>query len=163
WGLRPTELSEVAEYGIDRLQQAYPGYTPEQIRRLIWETYEDDARNFAYEPVTQYKEAPYRGQYVNIDERGFRLVKDQGPRPPDPDAFNVFMIGGSTTFGYGLPDDASIPSRLQELAAAQRCDRPVRLYNFGRASYYSTQEQLLFQSLLAAGGRPDVAVFLDGL
>ena len=29
-----------------------------------------------YEPYTQFKERPYRGKYVNVDENGFRFVTE---------------------------------------------------------------------------------------
>jgi hypothetical protein len=164
WEHRPRDIPQVEYYGIERLRQVYPGMTDADVRQLLWETYYgDDARGFAYEQITQFREPAYHGRYVNVDPAGFRLVKDQGPWPPDPRAFNIFAFGGSTTFGYGLPDAGSIPSRIQELAATAGCGRPVHLYNFGRAAYYSTQEELLFQTLLWSGARPDLAVFLDGL
>jgi hypothetical protein len=37
------------------------------------------------------------------------------------------------------------------------------VYNFGRGHYYSTQERILFEKLLADGYVPDMALFLDGL
>ena len=38
----------------------------------------------------------------------------------------------------------------------------MAVYNFGRGSYFSTQEMILFQQLLAAGFVPQVAIFIDG-
>jgi hypothetical protein len=37
------------------------------------------------------------------------------------------------------------------------------VYNFAAAGYYSSHERILLGELLAAGHRPDLAVFLDGL
>jgi hypothetical protein len=39
----------------------------------------------------------------------------------------------------------------------------VRVYNFGRGAYFSTQERILFQQLLLRNAVPDMAIFLDGL
>src|SRR5262249_916436 len=36
-------------------------------------------------------------------------------------------------------------------------------YNFGSAGYFSSQERILFEELLAAGRKPNLAVFVDGL
>jgi hypothetical protein len=75
--------------------------------------------------------------------------------------FNVFVFGGSTTFGYGLADEETIASALQrELRAT---GKRACVYNFGRGFYYSSQERVLFGNLLAAGIVPEVAVFIDGL
>jgi hypothetical protein len=73
----------------------------------------------------------------------------------------VFLFGGSTTFGYGLPDDQTIASHLQRALAREAGGAYV--YNFGRGHYFSTQERILFESQLLAGVRPDVAIFIDGL
>src|SRR6185295_3975529 len=41
--------------------------------------------------------------------------------------------------------------------------RKVHVYNFGRSGYFSTQETILFNRLLAERVRCDMVVFLDGL
>ncbi len=146
-------------YGIEKLSQVYPGRTPEEIERLLTETW---SRRYVYLPFVQHREAPQSGEYVNIDPAGFRRVADQGPWPPDPAATNVFFFGGSTTFGYGVADAETIPSRAQEALAAA-CPGDVRVYNFGGGNYYIEQERVLFEQLLAAGHPIDVAVFVDGL
>jgi hypothetical protein len=93
---------------------------------------------------------------------GFRVSKNQGPWPPSPNAQNVFVFGGSTTFCYGLPDHQTVASFLQEELAA-RLPQQVNVYNFACGSYQSTQERILFQELLVKGFRPDLAIFIDGL
>jgi hypothetical protein len=42
-------------------------------------------------------------------------------------------------------------------------NKEVYVYNFGRAYYYSSQELILFQTLLLQGQIPNVVIFLDGL
>src|SRR6185369_12207002 len=98
---------------------------------------------------------------VTVDPAGFRAGRDQRPWPPDPARFNVFVFGGSTTFGYGVADGDTIASQLQPLLA--RHGRDVAVYNFGRGYYYSTQERILYEQLLAGGFVPALAVFIDGL
>ena len=73
-----------------------------------------------------------------------------------------FFSGGSTTFGYGVADNETIASYLQEYLN-QKLGTDVRVYNFGRGSYYSTQERLLYEQLLTSGFVPDLAIFIDGL
>ena len=138
----------------------FPGYTDEQVARLMEESY---ARPPLYEPFTQFKERPWRGQFVNVDPNGFRRGRNQGPWPPDPHAVNVFVFGGSTTFGMGLPDDQTVPSNIQDVLARRRPEVAVRVYNFGAGYYFSTQERVQLEQLLLAGSVPDVAVFVDGL
>lgn len=147
----------VAAYG-DKVQRAYPGWEQRDLNKLLEETW---SRPYVYEPFTQFKERPFQGEFVNVDEAGFRLSRDQGPWPPDPRTLNVFLFGGSTTFCYGLPDDQTIASHLQEFLRERYAGAHV--YNFGRGSYYSSQERILFEQLLVSGVVPDVAIFIDGL
>lgn len=148
------------KYGKGFMAEVYPGWGEQELDSLMAESW---GRPFLFEPFTQFKEPPVRGKYVNIDENGFRRGKDQAPWPPREESFSVFFFGGSTTFGYGLPDDQTIPSRVQEILSLGSCGRSVAVYNFGRGFYYSTQERAAFEQLVISGHRPDLAVFVDGL
>ena len=150
----------IGTYGIEHLKTGYSGMTVEEVAQLQHETW---SRLVSYEPLTEYRETPYQGRFISISTNGFRLVKDQAPWPPDPRNFNVFALGGSTTFGYGVADEQTFPSRLQEQLRPLAAGRLVCVYNFGRAAYYCTQERILFEQFLEAGLRPDLAVFMDGL
>lgn len=143
----------------ESLTSVHPGLTHEQITSLIGETRK---LSQAYEPYTQFKERPYSGTYVNVDPRGFRLIGNRGHWPPRRGEFTVFVFGGSTTFGYGVADDQTIPARLQEQLVSNY-GVSASVYNFGRGSYFCVQERLLFEQLLLAGFVPDIAVFIDGL
>lgn len=132
----------------------------EEVAQLQHETW---SRRYVYEPFTEFKEPSFQGRYVNVSPQGFRTVEHQGPWPPEARNFNVFVFGGSTAFGYGVTDEQTIPSRLQQRLRPLGRAKAVCVYNFGRPFYYSTQERIFFQQLLAAGIRPDLAVFVDGL
>ena len=158
------------QYPDVSFKKVYPEMNKEEINELLNETWPrllNETRLwprelFQYEPFTQFRERPYQGSYVNISERGFRITKNQGPWPPDSQYFNIFLFGGSTTFGYGVPDDQTIASHLQEILSREM-EFEVRLYNFGRGYYYSTQERILLEQLLISGFVPDMAIFIDGL
>jgi len=156
------EKNIVAEkYGESILKEVYPDWSGEEIDKLLNETW---SRNFTYEPFTQFKERPFSGKYVNVDKNGFRVTKNQGPWPPDSENFNIFLFGGSTTFNYGLPDEQTIASYLQDyLSEVSLGKKRVAVYNFGRGNYFSTQERILFEQLLASDFRPNLAIFIDGL
>lgn len=148
-------------YGSSHVESLYPGMSRDEVKRLLDESW---SRPCVYEPFTQFRERARSGTYVNVDENGFRRMKDQGVWPPDKEkSFVVFVFGGSTTFGYGLPDNDTIPAHLQELLSQYAPGSNVRVYNFGRGFYYSTQERILFEKLLTYGFVPDAAVFIDGM
>jgi hypothetical protein len=141
------------------LKSVYPDMDAESIGQLLTETW---SRPYAYEAMTQFKERPFVGRFVNVSEAGYRLSKNQGPWPPDRRRYNVFLFGGSTAFGYGVPDDQTIASYLQDHLRAAT-SREVYVYNFGRSSYISSQERVLLDELLLSGFVPDMALFVDGL
>ena len=145
-------------YGMALMERAYPGYQRDELNALLDE---GEQVRHEYEPFTQYKEKTRSGKWYNVDANGFRRVKDQGPWPPQPGNVNVFLFGGSTGFGYGVGDEQTVASHLQEFLGS-RSGKEVRVYNFGRGSYYSSQERILFEKLLLAGHVPTAALFLDG-
>jgi hypothetical protein len=96
-----------------------------------------------------------------VTAEGYR-ANGGAPAPWPPPADAVFLFGGSTAFGYGLSDRETLAAALERRLAGAGCGpRPV--YNFARSNYFSTQERILFEQLLAAGRRPAAAVFFDGL
>jgi len=151
----------VREYGWDRVARAYPGWSADDLTLLLAER--DLTAVPVYEAFTQHRPRAMRGRFTNVSPAGFRAIEDQGPWPPDPGAFNVFLFGGSTAFGIALPDNQTIASFLQQRANQAGCTRRVQVYNFGRPTYFSSQERILFEQLLLTGTAPRVAVFLDGL
>jgi hypothetical protein len=158
----PPPIAVVRQYGplIKKVYaEDHPGLSDREVDQFISETW---TRPLQYDRYLEWRERPFRGRFVNVDENGFRSVANQGPWPPDASKFNVFVFGGSTTFGYGVADNETIPSRLQELLGAA-LKEDVRVYNFGQAAYQSVQERILFERLLAAGFAPHAAVFIDGL
>ena len=154
-------IPSTIRYGETLLQRLYPSMGEDEILQLLKETW---SRSYVFEDYTHFKESPYVGKYVNVDPNGFRRSKNQAPWPPDREKyFVIFMFGGSTAFGYGVPDDQTIASHLQDFVSAGGLRKVAALYNFGRGHYYSTQERILFEQLVAAHYRPDMAMFIDGL
>lgn len=149
------------KYGQDPLTVVYPDLNKEEINDLLRETWN---RPYIFESWTGLTERPCSGKYVNVDKNGFRLTKNQGPWPLDRQKyFTIFLFGGSTTFGYGVPDSQTIASYLQESLSIVGLEKEVRIYNFGRGYYYSTQERILFEQLITSGFIPDIVIFIDGL
>ncbi|HKS28644.1 MAG TPA: SGNH/GDSL hydrolase family protein [Pyrinomonadaceae bacterium] len=157
------EPVKIAEDRWESLQKVYPGLSREEIQTLYTEM-RSPSRSFIYDPYTEFKERPFRGRYLTEDVNGFRHIKNQGPWPPDKEKyFTVFVFGGSTTFGFGVADDQTVASYLQEFLSDANLGKEVRVYNFGRESYYSTQERILFERLITSGYKPDMAIFINGL
>ena len=153
------EVAPTRFYSAEEIAKLYGTLDGDEFVRLMEETW---SRPVVYESYTHFKEDAFVGRYVNVHTNGFRLSRNQGPWPPERTRFNIFVFGGSTTFGYGVPDGETIPSALQEILS-KALNTDVRVYNFGRAFYQSIQERILFEQLLLAGAVPHLALFVDGL
>jgi hypothetical protein len=145
--------------GESLFTEKYHDYTVAQFREIQKEN--SRKRIFEFAPYLGYKLRPVSEKYMHVTAAGFRWSTDNGPWPPSANNLNVFVYGASTTFGARLTDDQTIPSQLQEFLKG-KCDKPVKVYNFGTPAYTSTTERIQFANMLAQGLRPDVAVFIDG-
>jgi lysophospholipase L1-like esterase len=78
------------------------------------------------------------------------------------DGPEVWFFGGSTMYGSGQADDATIPSALVDALAANGV--AINATNFGHPAYSQWQQVQLLEAELSAGTRapPDVVVFYDG-
>ncbi|MEJ2718625.1 MAG: SGNH/GDSL hydrolase family protein [Deltaproteobacteria bacterium] len=140
------------------LSDVYPGMTEQEAASLRAQTHR---LHQEYDDFTQFRETAFASKYVNVSPLGFRPIKNQAAWPPTKRHPTVFVFGGSTTFGYGVKDDETIPSYLQELIREQT-GTETQVYNFGRAYYFSSQERVLMEKLILEGVVPDVAIFIDG-
>lgn len=97
---------------------------------------------------------------VNIDNYGMRgqdIAKVKSPH-----TYRIFVIGGSTIFGWGsTSDSATIPGYLQK--KFDRLDLPynVQVINSGVAGAFSTQEVYWVKNKLVEF-HPDMVIVYDG-
>jgi hypothetical protein len=169
-GLLLSENERLALDYLARFEGELKPYIPDwfDIAAADWPDFVREYRkgetgSHIYDDFVEFKQPTFSGRFINIDAAGFRHCRDQGPWPISGEFFNVFFFGGSTTLNVG-PDWTCIPSYLQEqLNRRQVTAREIRVYNFGRGSYFSTQERILFQQLLLANAVPDMVIFLDGV
>ena len=141
--------------------RVYPDLEPaeiDELQRTSW------GLRYGYEPFVQFRPFAVRQKFIEITPAGFRRGRVPAePWPPRADEFVVFVFGGSTTFGYGLPGEQTVVQYLEQELAALYPEEVVQAYNFGRGYYFSTQERILFESLLLEGFVPDLVLFIDGL
>jgi lysophospholipase L1-like esterase len=112
-----------------------------------------------YYPWVVWRNAPFKGNYININEEGIRRTTgaDCGPG-----SYTVFTFGGSTMWGYGSPDWGTIAAYLQsDLAGVKH--QPVCTINFGDLGYVSTQGLIELMKQLQKGNIPNLVLFYDGV
>jgi len=144
--------------GIDGLRKVYPDMKEHEIIQLLLESWNVP---LACNPKTLYREQPFNTTYISVAPEGFRGSRSQKPPNSSDDVFNIFVFGGSTTFGYGEPDESTIPALLQQ--ELQKSFKNVQVYNFGHSYFFSLQEKWELERLIEAGYVPDMAIFVDGL
>lgn len=149
-------------YTDDVIKKLYNTDDPNFYREVLKEGWGTNIK-VLYSPFVEYVHEPSTGNHVNILENGVRKTRLDGREGSfDNDAYQIFVFGGSTTFGMGVSDMETIPAYLQQMFS-ENSARDVIVYNFGVVGSYSTQERIYFEKFLNAGARPDMTVFIDGL
>lgn len=128
-----------------------PVYDKFSEKEKLWEEFLQTEIHFA--PHYYWKPKPFSGKFININSEGLRkTIKN-----PAKGAKKVFFFGGSTAWGTGVPDDATIPS-LMNKSLGKNYD----FYNLGASGYVSTQELNYLLERLTNNDIPDIVIFYDG-
>jgi hypothetical protein len=140
---------------IPDVRREYSHLDDAAVNQLLSETWNMRDGGWVYEQWTGFRERARDGKFINVDAFG---VRSNGKPAGKVASLNgsIWMFGGSTTFGYGVADDETIPAFLRDFTSRE-------VVNFGRGYYYSAQETLLLKHLLATGLVPSKVVFLDGI
>lgn len=88
----------------------FENYSKESRKKLC-----SDYKNLKYDEGVIRKNAPnQKFDTFNINSLGFRGMEIQ--RDKEPEEYRIIMVGGSTTFGLGAPNDSeTIPAYLQNM------------------------------------------------
>jgi lysophospholipase L1-like esterase len=173
-----TVLLELASWAIWSVahRSEYPGGSELQAASPAYHGYEWAAEFWQEEPLRQKSRKLYvpflmwgvtnwHGKYVNNDA-GATGIWRRTINPVRNDCkthtVTVWTFGGSTMYGTGVPDFATLPSFLSRDLNAGSTDCVV-VSNFGVEGYLTNQEVILLMEQLKAGGHPDVVIFYDGL
>lgn len=115
-------------------------------------------------PWVGFSELPWHSQRVNVDASDpLPIRRTPAPSGISSSAKVVWLFGGSTAFGYNVPDDQTLSAHLQSTLGRAFPGVRIEVINHSHLGYFSSQEVVLFQWLLRSGKRADLAVFLDGL
>jgi len=105
-----------------------------------------------YDSLSSRFESSFR---VNSDSNGLRAPSHSIQKPED--AFRILLLGCSTTFGWGVADDESLPAQLEKVLHSRGFPN-VEVINGGQPGYTSYQGLRFFEEV-AAQYQPDF-VFL---
>jgi|GEM_PF-2258553 len=145
--------SRFTEAAIDdrgrHLTPLYAGFPAEDFWREHNRAFET-----RFQPYYHWRRTPFTGTYTNVDAQGVRLT----PKTPAPGAKKVFVFGGSTVWGTGVPDGDTIPAQLQKLLG-----NDFDVYNLGESGWVTTQSLHYLMHRLAQGDVPHAVIFYDGV
>jgi lysophospholipase L1-like esterase len=150
------------------LPQKSPAYDNEKWGREFWaeqSVFWAQARS-NYLPFMVWGVRKWHGKFINTDDTAMgtwrRTVQAASDGCGNMAVRKVWVFGGSTVYGIGTPDWATIPSYLsRELNTdPSAC---VEVTNLGAEGYVTNQEVILLSQQLKAGRKPDVAIFYDGI
>ena len=111
-----------------------------------------------YKPLVEFVEVPRDGDFVSVSDDNIRCnVNGDNSCIIKSGKQVIWIFGGSTTFGYGVKNNETIAAYLNAMMP------DYEVINFGQAAYYSTLENILFNSYLSQGLIPEIAIFIDGL
>jgi lysophospholipase L1-like esterase len=117
-----------------------------------------------WQPYVYFRQKPFRGETITIDNDGVRSTWQSSRQPGDRGErglVKILTLGGSSLWGWGARDDQTIPSLLARSLHAKGWR--VELKNLAEVGYVSTQDVIALTKELQAGYRPDIVLFYDGV
>ncbi len=79
-----------------------PYYKNMENAEQLWHNTYEVSFNPKYRPYTTWRHGPFESEHLNIDDNFLRVTPGADC---SPDAYRVFVFGGSTMWGVGSPDD----------------------------------------------------------
>lgn len=152
-GVRGTP-SDIVRHHYLRL----PYYARHDWSEAYWREHREALRK-RYEPYVVWRSPPFQGDHLTVDDLG---IRGGASGACAPEAFRIYMFGGSAMWGWGAPDWGTIPAYLRK-ELESRNGAPVCIVNYGEQGFVSVQEVIQLQMLIAAGDIPDAVVFYSGV
>lgn len=120
----------------------------------------EQASMLNYKPFVEFTERPRSNVFTSVSSLGNRCNKNNNLKcqPAKGGKKEIWLFGGSTTFGYGVKNNETISANIEK-----KLNNEYRVINFGAGYYFSTQERILFNNLLLELSAPYAVIFIDGL
>lgn len=128
-------------------------YAGQDWSKTYWDEHMRAVDHWQYQPYTLWRTHPFTGDLINVDTDGRRVTPKSDCAADKP---RVYTFGGSTMWGFGVPDWGTIPAYIQA-GLGDAC-----VVNYGEMGFNSTQSLIQLVKLLQAGDVPDIVIFYDG-
>jgi len=144
---------------IPRAERLHPGFKNEPWADTYWKEHKH-LLDMSWEnyPYGLWRMHSMKGETENVGEGGIRVttdVKCDGNEPV------IWVFGGATMFGQGVPDWETIPSNLAKNFAND--GHPLCVVNYGSDAWRSSESvlQLISELRRTDVRRPNIVVFVD--
>lgn len=132
----------------DERQRIMYLYTPEQIRQAPWKIQGLPYVNYGLSP-----------DYPTHNRLGYRGPEIQQPKPAD--VFRIVALGGSTTYGFGLPQwQEAYPAQLEQILHDDFGYSRVEVINAG-VEWYTSWEMLTNFAFRVLDLNPDLIILYE--
>jgi hypothetical protein len=130
-----------------------PAYDADELPMIERHFVETNRMRTRYYDFIGWRRTAFQGDAITIDEAGYR----RHPSVADgPEQAQVWLFGGSTMWGSGAHDAATIPALLEKVSGKS-------VFNFGETAYVAHQSLNLMMRQYILGGSPELVVFYDGV
>jgi hypothetical protein len=107
---------------------------------------------------------PIALETIHVDELGRRYDPRKPETLSDGETITIWFFGGSTMFGWGMPDEWTIPEVTRRKLQERFPDKHISVVNLGVPYYNSAHELALFTAHLRHETvKPNIVIFFDGL
>jgi len=111
-----------------------------------------------FDPLQMWRLRPgYTSGDIRISPEGFRTALPS----PSKEVKLVYLIGGSSVFGVGMPEQKTVAYFLQQISDRLNPEKHLRFINAGVTGYYSTQELIHLQRHILLH-KPAMVIALTG-
>jgi len=136
--------------------QVFENYPPELVKQVCLDLH---AKPEKYAGI-RLEPPNYHSPTLNINSEGFRGPEISKEKPHN--VYRIFLIGGSTTFGFGATsDETTISGFLQKFFNKSDLNFNVEVINAGVEAAYSSTEVYYIKNMLVKYN-PDLIITYDG-
>ncbi|MBX9783329.1 MAG: SGNH/GDSL hydrolase family protein [Chitinophagaceae bacterium] len=137
---------------------------PDSSAKMCEQVYDETitANKFEYDAWVGFRKSNYTGVYINTN--GYERKTIPSLISKGNDTLVIWFFGGSTTYGFNVADNETIPSQFALLyRQCSECKNSLVVRNFGIPYFFSYQEYKLITHLLGQNKPPDFVIIADGL
>ncbi len=148
---------------------AYEGFDKAYVSDVLDDFFQLNRKGFSYQPWVGFSQPIFNSKTINIqpDKFGIPIRRTSNPAGEEKETIQIFVFGGSTTFGYNVSDEHTWPSFLSKILNKRLIDnnseKQIEVINYGRGYFNPSQEVVLLIDLLRRGHKPDFVIFMDGV